>query len=404
MAWTSFISDNKWVILAYLILILIVYINRKKFVVENKIFLLYRTKHGVDFINDFADRHREFVKILGYTAIGVGFVGMIAIMVMFGVGLYNLIFVPGAPATVSLAIPGVQVPGSQFKIPFVYGMLSLFVVILFHEFGHGIVARANGIKIKSTGIGLLGPLPLAFVEPDEKQITKTPSHVQHSIFAAGPFFNVILCVILFALIHVLIYPVMNAMTQPTGVTFDQLITGEAAQKYGLQPGEVYTKINDINTINTDQLSTFLTCMVPNQSITFFSDKGNVTVITGTNPDNHNKGYLGVKSIGLHQELKTKNGFVRAIYSILSVFANPNSTSLADYKLLEWIFTLSLGIGLANLLPLGPVDGGRMTYTAFVDIKGKEKGAKWWGTLTWITLAVLALLLFVPIIRHFLPGF
>jgi len=52
-------------------------------------------------------------------------------------GLYELIFVPTAPPTLSLVIPGVQIPGSPIFVPFWYGIIALFTVILVHEFGHG---------------------------------------------------------------------------------------------------------------------------------------------------------------------------------------------------------------------------------------------------------------------------
>ena len=61
-----------------------------------------------------------------------------------------MIFVPSAPPTMSLVIPGIQIPGSPVFIPFWYGILALFCVVVIHEFGHGIVARANGIKIQQT--------------------------------------------------------------------------------------------------------------------------------------------------------------------------------------------------------------------------------------------------------------
>ena len=391
MTIASFILDNKWVLLAYLILAIIIYLNRKKFIVENKVFLLYKTKHGVDYIHKVADKNKEFIKILGYIAIGIGFVGMVFIK-----GLYDLFFVPSAPATVSLVIPGIQIPGSPIKIPFVYGILALFVVILFHEFGHGVVARANGIKIKSTGIGILGPLPLAFVEPDEKQVTKASSHVQHSIFAAGPFFNILLCVVVYVVIA-LIGMLIVSMVTPQGVYFSEIQKGYAAETYGVEANVTYNMLNGIQINTSSDLADRLSCLKPNDTVVIANDDKKITMIASQKNDSA-KGYLGVAGVKTKYKLKSESPFYKTVFDALLLLTNPFAQGFAEYTFLQWIFTLSLGIGLANLLPLGPVDGGRMLNTALIDIKGKEKGTKLWAQISWLTLAVMLILLLVPIFK------
>jgi membrane-associated protease RseP (regulator of RpoE activity) len=62
--------------------------------------------------------------------------------------------------------------------------------------------------------------------------------------------------------------------------------------------------------------------------------------------------------------------------------------------------LSLGIGLANLLPLGPVDGGRMLQVSLQKIKGEEKGNKIWHKISIATLMLLAINIFWPAIKWF----
>jgi len=69
------------------------------------------------------------------------------------------------------------------------------------------------------------------------------------------------------------------------------------------------------------------------------------------------------------------------------------------NLLIWIEILSLGIGLANLLPIGPVDGGRMVGKALIDTNGKKKGMKIWAAITVITIGVMLVLILVPIIKN-----
>ena len=49
--------------------------------------------------------------------------------------------------SVSIVIPGVEVPGSQIYVPFVYGLIGLATVLVVHEFSHGI--QAVGEKFQS---------------------------------------------------------------------------------------------------------------------------------------------------------------------------------------------------------------------------------------------------------------
>ena len=63
--------------------------------------------------------------------------------------------------------------------------------------------------------------------------------------------------------------------------------------------------------------------------------------------------------------------------------------------LRWLFLLSLGIGLFNLLPLPIVDGGRMAQVFLHKLKGAEKGEKYYHKISLFFLLVLLLNLFYP---------
>ncbi len=393
----TFLSSWKFIVLFYVILAIVVFINRKKFQVEGGFILLYKTKWGMSLIDKVAEKYKEFIKIIGYSAIGVGFVGMIVICGFFIKGLYNLVFIPNAPPTVSLVIPGVQIPGSPIFVPFWYGIIALFFVVSFHEFGHGIVAKANGIRIKSTGVGLFGPIPLAFVEPDESQVVKKSSVIKQSIFAAGPFFNGLLAIVIMLLI-LIVNSALFSMTTPSGIMFGDTMKGFPAQQYGLKTGVVYTSMNGKPITDSDNVVTQLSHMLPNQTITFGNNETNISIVTTSSPDNHDVAYLGVNGISNSYKLKSDSGISKFIFGLLTLLSNPFATSFSEWALLQWIFTLSLGIGLANLLPLGPVDGGRMLYTAATDVAGK-KGVKIWSAITIAVIVILIILVFVPIIKN-----
>ena len=74
--------------------------------------------------------------------------------------------------TTALLLPGVDIPGSPIFIPIFAGIIALILLMVVHEFGHGILARAQGVEIKSIGVILLAVLPGAFVELDEEDVKK----------------------------------------------------------------------------------------------------------------------------------------------------------------------------------------------------------------------------------------
>ena len=60
-------------------------------------------------------------------------------------------------------------------------------------------------------------------------------------------------------------------------------------------------------------------------------------------------------------------------------------------LLIWLFIINIGIGLFNLLPLGPVDGGRMFYVAALAIfKKEDKAAKALSVVSILCLALIVI--------------
>ena len=58
-------------------------------------------------------------------------------------------------------------------------------------------------------------------------------------------------------------------------------------------------------------------------------------------------------------------------------------------LVFWLVVMNFGIGLFNLLPLGPIDGGRMFLTGMLGIFKNEKTAKKvWGFVSFFCLLLI----------------
>ena len=67
----------------------------------------------------------------------------------------------------------VAIPGLNPMIPLGWGAMAFIVALVIHEFGHGLLARAHGMRIRAFGLLQLGPLPLgAFAEPQYQELHK----------------------------------------------------------------------------------------------------------------------------------------------------------------------------------------------------------------------------------------
>jgi membrane-associated protease RseP (regulator of RpoE activity) len=382
MSFLSFLVEYKWVILFYLLIILFVIVKRKMFTFQAKFIALYKTKLGLKIIDRIGTKYSEFIKILGYTGIGVGYVGMFVILYFIIKGLIDLVLVPGAPAVVAPVLPGVPIPGSPIFVPFWYGIIALFIVVLVHETSHGIVAKAHKLPVLSSGIVFFGPLIGAFVEPDEKKLKKQSDVVQYSIFAAGPFSNILLAGLIMLIVLIVFNPLANVYVHPIGVSFTEVTPSMPAALAGLQAGVIYTHVNNITVNSTNEFVNAFDNVKVNEVVTIGNDYKDYAVITTSNADNPDQPMIGVK---LETRYENDDSWLLKLFFII-------------VELFSWIFMLSLGLGLANLLPIGPVDGGRMIQVSLAKIMGEKKGNKVWTKLTLLLVGILAILLLTPIIR------
>ncbi|MCX8193935.1 MAG: site-2 protease family protein [Candidatus Pacearchaeota archaeon] len=224
------------------------YKKRKKLKIESKIFVLYKTKTGIKFINSFSKNFSGFLHVLSWFVIAFGFIAMFFAVFLF----YRSIELIATMVTV-LKIPPLMplVPylPQIFKLPlppfyFSYWILIILAVAVTHEFAHGIFASLYKLKIKSTGFGFLGPFLLAFVEPDEKAMQKRKPKNQLAIFAAGSFSNFVFAVIFLLLLQLFFF----LCYQPAGVVgylySFQSINATAIKNIGEYSLESFLNLNE----------------------------------------------------------------------------------------------------------------------------------------------------------------
>lgn len=368
----------------YVFLFLFFLRNRHKFEIQNKIIALYKTKLGLKLMDKISLKFPKILKFMSYCSIVIGFVGMGFIFYFLIKGTWNLIFVPEAVPILSPVLPGIKIPGLPV-LSFIYWIISILIVAFVHEFSHGIYARLNNIKIKSSGFAFLGPILAAFVEPDEEQLQKKSRHSQLSVLSAGPFSNILFAVILI-LISLLFSPVANSIIEFEGVRIVSIDKSLPISSSGLKEGDIIEKINDIPIGNQDDFIKTIDTFSPGEKIKVTSNSKEHLVTLSQNPQQKSKPVMGVGitsvSVKIKQDVLDKYGVLPKIFMWLM-------------RLLFWLYVISFGIGLFNLLPLWIVDGGRMFYLLLTKFTTKEKSIKIWNFVSLFCL----LLIFINLLPY-----
>lgn len=124
---------------------------------------------------------------------------MIYVVVAAVINLPNTIGNGGMGVEYILAVPGLNP-----LLPFWYGLAALIVALVCHEFAHGVQARANGLRVRNTGL-LYAVVPLgAFVEPEEEDVKRASRRARLDLYAAGIATNLVIGVAAFLLFSTLL--------------------------------------------------------------------------------------------------------------------------------------------------------------------------------------------------------
>ena len=249
--------------------------------------------------------------------------------------------------SVSIVIPGVDIPGSQIYVPFVYGLIGLATVLVVHEFSHGIQAVGEKIPIKSIGLLLFIILPGAFVEPDEDKLKEAKRISRLRVYAAGSIANVTLAIIALILVSLCAAGIPHYFAED-GIEIGRVVSDSPSEGI-LKDGMVLEaidnhKINDSQTY-VDVVSSFS----PGENISVQTDQGTYDITLAKHPNNDSRGFFGIQA---NKHFELVDGSLGSLPWILF--------ELVD--LFQWVAMLNLGIGLFNLLPIKPLDGGYMLET------------------------------------------
>ncbi|WP_292896926.1 site-2 protease family protein [Methanobrevibacter sp.] len=246
--------------------------------------------------------------------------------------------------SVSIVIPGVDIPGSQIYVPFVYGLIALATVLVVHEFSHGIQAIGEKIPIKSIGLLLFAIIPGAFVEPDEEKLKKAKRSSKLRVYAAGSIANVTLALIALILLS-LVSAGIPQFFEEDGIAVDRIVPDSPSEGI-LKEGMVLQEIDNHRINDSQAYVDIVSSFSPRDNVEVKTDQGTYHITLAKNPNNESVGFFGIQA---NKHFELINDSWGPLPWILFELA----------ELFQWISMLNLGIGLFNLLPIKPLDGGYM---------------------------------------------
>ena len=352
----------EWVLLAIALLLFwgFIILAKRRYHLEKRGFaispgiLMWRTKYGLEFIDRVGRSHKRGWRIFGNAATVVGFGLMVFMFVIIMLNAVIILTQPkivSAAAGVRLVIPGVTIPLWE-------GLIAMFSLLIVHEFSHGFLLRAQGIPTKSVGGMVFIIIPGAFVEPDEKRLKKAPILQRLRVYGAGSFANILFALLCLAIILIVVVPRPGVYVLGTG-------ENSPAENAGIQPSMRLFSINDIEMDTWQDFYDFTENIRPGENLSIMADEKLFTLTTTAREDNENRGFIGIAPISALPRSNFTNPlytFAAISYGIMgrSLFHPYSDNALIPWPLvsvLTWMFLLNFAIGMFNLLPLVPLDGG-----------------------------------------------
>ncbi len=352
--------------------------------------IMWKTTRFNNFIDRLGTRFRSLWKVLGTMGVAMSVGALFYISYILVQNLYNLVFNPESGSPVTPLIPGVTL-SLTFNTMFFFG-LSIAIILISHELAHGVSARGEGITVKQTGLLLLAIIPGAFVEPDEESLKKARKASQARVYAAGSATNIVLALIVLIVMAngagVLSF---SYDTAPSGVLISDVVAGSPADGT-LRTWDAIIRINGSLVNDTVGLSQAIRSTTPNGTVpmVLIRDGQSLTInfTLGTSASQANLSYIGINTYN---------------YYVPKTSFAPVWGPFYLFGALNWLYLLSLNIGLINLFPVPSLDGDQLfrLFAEFI-LRNNKRAALIGNVIRWGALAVLILSILISFVIF--PGF
>ncbi len=331
--------------------------------------------------------------------------------------------------------------------------LALSVLVFLHELGHFIVCKLVGVEVEEFGFGIppraltmftlggtkftLNWLPFGgFVRPKGENDVDTQGGLSAAspwkriaVFLAGPTMSILTAVVLF----IAIYAILGSLPDRNRVLVVGTIASSPAEAAGLQSGDILVSADGMPIHSFDGIKQIVTAN-PGKALSFIYERNGVTygvsIIPQINPGSD-------PTIGIYMNYPTKpftiwgaipesfsslfdytkelftmigqlirggqstnsQGGVMGIVGMFKVYASMREgTSIPGIPTIVNVFlffaSISLSLGLLNLLPIPALDGGRIAFALPEIIIHKRIPPKYEMWVNFVSFALLILLMII----------
>lgn len=323
------------------------------------------------------------------------------------------------------------------------------MIILFHELGHFLLAKANGIKVNEFFLGF-GPtlvkhqfgetlysiklLPLGgacVMEGEDEDSKDARAFGSKSVWArisvvfAGPFFNFIMAAI-FAFIII-----MSIGYTPARV--DDVMEGYPAEAAGMQAGDEIVKLGNYSVHFYNEISLY-SMFHQGEAIEVTYSRNGEKIRTTLTPQFDEEsgrylyGFLSTRAyeragVGkamvlsvyevrywIYNTVQSLKGIISGMFSVNDMTgpvgivqsvgetyeqsAQEDGLFYAFLNMLNWGILLCANLGVMNLLPIPALDGGRLIFLIIEAIRGKRIDPEKEGMVHFIGICLLFALMFL----------
>ena len=325
----------------------------------------------------------------------------------------------------------------------VIAILIFSIIVIFHEFGHFILAKKNGIRVNEFAVGMgpklfgfkrgetdyvLRALPIGgacVMAGEDEDVTDEGTFNSKSVWArmsvvlAGPFFNFFLAFI-FAVI------IIN-FAGITPAEIGAVSENSPAEAAGLEAGDVIKEIDGENIHMFAELRMHM-MLDPKAQYEVTYERDGQTYDTIVNTVTGSDGYpmMGVTAYVRKASFTEmfQYGFYEVKFNIELVFkslamlfqgkltaddmagpvgmaqiVNENYETAMDYvvssailRMMNIVVIFSANLGVMNLLPIPALDGGRFLFLIFEAIRGKPINREKEGFVNFVGFALLMVLM------------
>jgi regulator of sigma E protease len=314
-------------------------------------------------------------------------------------------------------------------------LVGLGVLIVFHEFGHFLLAKLSGVGVLTFSVGFgpklwvkkkkdteyaLSAFPLGgYVkmigeDPDEEvqqsDVERSFAHkgllTRIAIVAAGPGFNLLLALVLLMMVF-LFYGVPVLSTQVGAIE-----SGSPADRAGITKGDVIVAVNSQTVREWDELSRGIKASQGKPLTLQIRRDSELITVTVHPAKREGRNIFGEKTdewmigIGNHVSIEKGNPRLAIVKAFQQTYDYAKLTLLALYKMIKgevsprnlggpiliaqmagqqaqeglgsflaFVAILSINLGVLNLLPIPVLDGGHLLFFLVEAVIGRPVAVK-----------------------------